>query len=361
MVTQTFGRRISLGMGNRKGFTLIELLVVIAIIALLIGILLPALGTARVTARRTASLSNLRQNTFYMNYYSTDNKEEFLNPFAVLDNRATGNGGAPLETCQILTPDAQAQERGERFGDRFWDYATGQQSNSGTETFGYHWLSHMLYADNTNASRSPSGFSPGDSAMLRFLRENQSDNAQTDTNWIFPVSYWYPPVFWQTPQRFSGNTATRLTPTTTNNFYIRRNRVSDTLVTSKKVQLFERQDFYARPVSGKFAQWNRPRAKTNYAAVDGSAGTVAMADVIARTTTTASQVESRDGLLSQPAGTWGSPLASAAELQYFFEFSGDPFNSQFQFDIGSQPAVTGPAAPAYFWATRGGIRGIDLP
>ncbi len=43
------------------GFTLIELLVVIAIIALLIAILLPALGKARQTARQVLCLSQMRQ------------------------------------------------------------------------------------------------------------------------------------------------------------------------------------------------------------------------------------------------------------------------------------------------------------
>ncbi|WP_432796989.1 type II secretion system protein [Poriferisphaera sp. WC338] len=61
----------------RGAFTLIELLVVISIIALLIGILLPALGAARNTARTIQCASRMRQLTFTMLAYATDNKDYF--------------------------------------------------------------------------------------------------------------------------------------------------------------------------------------------------------------------------------------------------------------------------------------------
>ncbi len=75
-----------------------------------------------------------------------------------------------------------------------------------------------------------------------------------------------------------------------------------------------------------------------------------MVDIISRTSTDTGPPPS-DTLLPQPAGTW-SP--TAAELACFFVFSGNPYSSPFQFDIA-------PAKPAYFFATRHGLRGIDLP
>ncbi|MGP1347945.1 MAG: type II secretion system protein [Phycisphaerales bacterium] len=81
---------------SARGFTLIELLVVVAIIALLIGILLPALSAARSAAQRAASLSNLRQLTAVMTYYSQDNDQWFpvMQPL--------GGGGA-FQTNQYRT------------------------------------------------------------------------------------------------------------------------------------------------------------------------------------------------------------------------------------------------------------------
>jgi len=65
-VSQTLTRR------HPSAFTLIELLVVISIIALLIGILLPALGRARDAAKGMQSLSNVRQITIGLQYYTTE-------------------------------------------------------------------------------------------------------------------------------------------------------------------------------------------------------------------------------------------------------------------------------------------------
>ncbi len=327
-------------MRKRGAFTLIELLVVIAIIALLISILLPALGQARIEGQRTVSLSNLHSNTVYMGFYATDRKDDVLNPFATT-NRV---GTAANETCQVLVNERVTNSP-------VWDYGTGLQSNQQTETFSYHWLSHMLYGDTPDISRMKSGFAPADRALLRMLRETTSSNAQTNMNWIFPVSYWYPPVFWQQATRFSLPTPTRAAATVGNNFLIARNRQSDIVMPNKKVLLLERADFYQPRGQGKTPSWNSPKSKVNVALCDSSARMVIMPNIIAATSTNAGLSTTNSELL-QPAGVWNP---GAAELRYFFELGGsvDPQQSDFQFQIN-------PAYPAYFWATRKGIRGLDI-
>jgi hypothetical protein len=211
----------------------------------------------------------------------------------------------------------------------------------------------MLFGDEETASRARSGFAPADVAMLQFLTNNPDRTSAHDLNWIFPVSYWYPPVFWQDWTRFAGNSPTRPVANVGNRFYIRRNKISDTLAPSKKVQMFERADFYQK--ANPLPQWNNPIAQEQVACVDGSAKSVRMSDIIAKTATDPGLTPPLGSDLLQPAGGWGVGQSGLTnqELQSFFVFTGSPAASSFQFDVT-------PPKPAYFWATRNGIRGIDL-
>ncbi len=306
---------------NRRslGFTLIELLVVIAIIALLIGILIPALGQARKSAQRVRSLANLRTNVQFMAFYQSENRGSLVNPFAVSND-------IPNSHSWSWVPG--------REGSYGWTYASG-----GTEPYGFHWLAHMLWNNSVESSRLDNIVAPADQALQDFLAENQDSNAQTNFEWIFPSSYWYPPVFWQEPARFASNPRAR--GNSSNHYFVQRNGMDSIVFPNKKVLLFEGKD-YANPAQ---PMWSDPSSKTNIGQVDGSAKAVVMSDVIGKTATTDTP---QPGELPQPAGKFGDNALSELVMRNYFYDSTHGF--QWKYD-----------QPAYFWATRDGIRGRDLP
>ena len=306
----------------RRGFTHIELL---EVIALLIGILLPALGEARQSGQRAVSLANIRSNMTYIFNYSVDNKEDFVNPFSAYGLKHNPN--APLTWLWTNPP-----PQGYTVGQYGWNYTA-----SGTESYGYHWIAHTLYDDADISSRAKSSVAPGDKALQLWFRENQDSNAQPDLTWIFPSSYWYPPVFWQESRRFAP--PSRLGGGSVNRWFLYRNKISDTLTPSGKVLLFENKDYGSK----QQYMWNHPAARPQVGMVDGSGKTVRMSDIVANTAAPADRSDSSK--LLHPSGFWNPGEGEMQNNMLYGRAQG------FTWDY---------SRPAYFWATRDGIRGRDI-
>ncbi len=84
---------------DRMAFTLVEMLIVIAIISLLVALLLPALFKAKQRAKSTACMNNLRQMSFGLHSWATDNQDVY--PWRVPTNSG-GTKGVFLAWAQYL-------------------------------------------------------------------------------------------------------------------------------------------------------------------------------------------------------------------------------------------------------------------
>ena len=309
---------------RRAGFTLIELLVVIAIIALLIGILLPALGKARTAARSAISLSNMRSMSQLMFTYTNDNNDEWLNPF---DKDTTPWNGVQL-------PEWPGQ---------FWSYRNNQRA---TEVWGTQFASLLMhYAEANNGSMfSEVQFHPSDTTALQRTRDQLSSNEGVD-HFIADGSYWYPPTFWLAPERYKDDSLIAVTKD-----HLRRNRIANVTLPASKVLMFERFDFTQSKrldASGgsvnEHPQFNNPVSRTRFVSADGSAGRVDISDLVELSN---SNIE-RVARAFTPSGLWDPPFT----LFRHWGMNKDPFEN------GQRDTI---AHPAWFWATRDGLKGRDI-
>jgi prepilin-type N-terminal cleavage/methylation domain-containing protein len=345
----------------KKGFTLIELLVVIAIIALLLGVLLPALSGAQGSARRIKSQANLRSLAQIQEVYAGEYRGSLMTPFQIerFNSRPSGGGGPGQAGWGLV------QKVGSRSALEF-----RYENRSGTpwysEMYAFHWYSVVGGWLSQGDYASEVQFSPSDRVLINRVQDLEDDPPR---GWSLETGFWdgsyiLSPTLWFSPSRYREDERGNAPRNDARESMAKRNKMSDVSFPSQKVMMWERFDWSKKERTASFRdrnigngnpivfgeeltfpQWNNPEAEPSVATADGSVSRVKMEGVYAK----AFAENERVARAYSPTDNW-DPSYDALEIYSMHED---------RFEIGHPESGLG-QYPAFFWATRDGVRGRDF-
>jgi prepilin-type N-terminal cleavage/methylation domain-containing protein len=321
----------------RRAFTLIELLVVIAIIAVLMGILLPAIGMARRTAMSAAGNANMRSTGQMLILFAQDNKDAFPNPF--------GYGVPEEDPSKLDYNDAVSLD-----GSYAWNFnAHPLVPEMTTEIFAAYWYSYLADADGESHRLREEQMSPADTILQSLARDFRGHMMFTQRNRLWPSSFYLSPTLWSDASRYSSGRMPMDIQ------MVRTQFISSLSYPESKVLVFERMDFLQRErmvlqgdntrAVGNSPAWNNIRAKPAVFLADGSVRKTPMADLF--------EAAGSDERYAPSGG-----IAAPDELGILGEkMTGDDTTDTPSF---TRAGDSDGSYPAFFWATRDGVKGRDL-
>ena len=342
----------------KKAFTLIELLVVIAIIAILISILLPAIAGVQVSARLVKSQANLRSLAQIQELYAGEYRESLINPF---DPGSYRSGGGPVQSGWGRVRKVGSSSIAE------FTQGSGNSNVWYSELYAFHWYSVIGGWLSQGDYASEVQFSPSDRVLIA-----RNDRMQEDPpfpNWSLETGFWdgsyvLTPTAWFSPKRYEDDGRGPAPRNNPHASQVKRNYMSNVVYPSQKVLMWERFDWtskrrvasYRNPsiaggqavVFGEEAlppQWNNYDAEPSVATADGSVSRVKIQDIF-------QNIYSEDESFARafrPTDEWDCSYSALED--YVMHEDG--------FEIGDNRSGMG-KYPAFFWATRDGIRGRDF-